>query len=102
MVASAREFFETLESEVDPAQTAGVKNTYLFDIDGAGQWRVDVNDGAIKVDEGPGDADVTISISEENFLKINRGELKAPAAFMGGQMKVKGDVGAAMQLEKFL
>lgn len=102
MVASAREFFETLESEVQPERTAGVKNTYLFDIEGAGEWKVDVNDGEIKVTEGPGDADVRISISEENFLKINRGELKAPAAFMGGQMKVKGDVGAAMQLEKFL
>jgi putative sterol carrier protein len=102
MVASAREFFETLEAQVEPDQTAGVKNSYLFDIEGVGSWKVDVNDGEIKVTEGTGDADVTISISEENFLKINRGELLAPAAFMGGQMKVKGDVGAAMLLEKFL
>lgn len=102
MVASAREFFETLESQVDPSQTAGVKNTYLFDVEGAGEWKVDVDDGQITVTEGPGEADVRISITEENFLKINSGELKAPAAFMGGQMKVKGDVGAAMQLEKFL
>jgi putative sterol carrier protein len=102
MVASAREFFEGLESQVQPDQTKGVKNTYLFDIEEVGQWKVDVNDGQLTVTEGPADADVTISITEENFLKINRGELEAPAAFMGGQMKVKGDVGAAMQLEKFL
>jgi putative sterol carrier protein len=102
VVASVREFFETLEAQVEPGQTAGVKNSYLFDIEGVGEWKVDVNDGEIKVTEGPGDADVTISISEENFLKINRGELKPPAAFMSGQLKVKGDVGAAMQLEKFL
>ena len=102
MVANAREFFETLESQVDPDQTAGVKNSYLFDIADVGEWKVDVNDGQVTVTEGPDDADVTISITEENFLKINRGELQPSAAFMSGQMKVKGDVSAAMQLEKFL
>jgi putative sterol carrier protein len=102
MVTSAREFFETLENEVEPSRTAGVKHTYVFDIDGVGQWKVDVNDGTLKVTEGPGEADVTISISEENFLKINHGELEPSAAFMGGQMKVKGDVGAAIELDKFL
>ena len=102
MVDSAREFFETLESTVEPSRTAGVKHTYLFDIAGVGQWKVDVDNGALAVTEGPGEADVTISISEENFLKINHGELDPSAAFMGGQMKVKGDVGAAMELDKFL
>jgi putative sterol carrier protein len=102
MAASAREFFENLESSVDASKTAGVKHSYIFDIEGAGQWKVVVDDGSISVTEGGGDADVTISITEENFLKINRGELQAPAAFMGGQMKVAGDVGAAMQLETFL
>ena len=102
MAASAREFFETLESEVDASKTAGVKNSYLFDIEGVGQWKVDVNDGQLSVTDGGGEADVTITISEENFLKINSGELQAPAAFMSGQMKIKGDVGAAMQLDKFL
>lgn len=101
-VASAREFFENLETEIDPAKTKGVKNSYVFDVEGAGQWKVDVNDGTVSVAEGETDADVTISITEEDFLKINRGELQPANAFMSGTMKVKGDVGAAMQLDKFL
>ncbi len=102
MAASAREFFENLEEQVQPEQTAGLKNSYLFDIEGAGLWKVDVDDGHVAVTEGDGEADVRISITEENFLQINHGELPASAAFMAGKMKVKGDVGAAMQLEKFL
>ena len=42
---SAREFFDSLETRVDPARTAGMNNSYLFDIEGAGKWKVEVHDG---------------------------------------------------------
>ena len=44
--------------------------SYLFDIDGAGNWKVDVDDGKVTVTEGDGDADCTISASEETFQQI--------------------------------
>ena len=97
---SARDFFETLESRVDQSKTAGMNNSYLFDIDGAGQWKVDVQDGDVKVTEGVGDADVTITTSEETFDKIVSGEQNATSAYMTGKLKVKGDMGAAMKLQK--
>ena len=98
---SAREFFETLESRVDPAKTAGMSNTYVFDIDGAGMWTVAVDDGNVKVSEGAGnDADATISASEETFQKIAAGEQNATSAYMTGKLKIKGDMGAAMKLQK--
>ena len=97
---SARDFFDTLETRVDRSKTAGMNNSYLFDIDGAGQWKVDVQDGDVKVTEGPEDADVTISTSEETFDKIVTGEQNATSAYMTGKLKVKGDMGAAMKLQK--
>jgi putative sterol carrier protein len=97
---STREFFETLESRVDPAKTAGMTNSYLFDIAGAGQWKVDVDDGKVTVTEGAGDADTTLSASEETFQKIASGEQNATAAYMTGKLKIKGDMGAAMKLQK--
>ena len=100
MAESTREFFETLESRVDPAKTAGMTNSYLFDIDGAGQWKVDVDDGKVTVTEGAGDADTTLTASEETFQKIARGEQNATAAYMTGKLKIKGDMGAAMKLQK--
>ena len=54
---SPREFFETLESRVDPAKAAGLTATYRFEIDGAGNWTVDVDDGKVSVSEDGGDAD---------------------------------------------
>ena len=97
---SAREFFETLESRVDQSKTAGMNNSYLFDIDGAGKWKVDVQDGSVKVTEDAEDGDVTITTTEETFEKIVSGEQNATSAYMTGKLKVKGDMGAAMKLQK--
>jgi putative sterol carrier protein len=100
MAETVQEFFATLASRADTSKTAGMTNSYLFDIEGAGQWYVDVSDGAVNVTEGNGDADVTISASEETFQKIVAGEQNPTSAYMTGKLKIKGDMGAAMKLQK--
>ena len=100
MAESVQEFFQTLESRADSSKTSGMTNSYLFEIDGAGQWKVDVEDGKITVTEGGGDADAVISSSEETFQKIIAGEQNPTSAYMTGKLKVKGDMGAAMKLQK--
>jgi putative sterol carrier protein len=97
---SAKEFFDGLESRADPAKTAGVNNSYVFDIEGEGQWKVDVRDGTVSVAEGGGDADVTITTSADNWEKIVSGEMNPTTAYMSGKLKIKGDMGAAMKLQK--
>ena len=97
----AREFFETLESRVDPDKAKGMTASYRFDIDGAGTWTVNVDDGKVSVAEGAsGDADCAIAVNEENFLRMIRGEQNPTAAYMSGKLKVKGDMGQAMKLQK--
>ena len=51
-------------------------------------------------DPGAGDADVTISSSAETFEKIRSGEQNPTTAYMTGKLKIKGDMGAAMKLQK--
>jgi putative sterol carrier protein len=97
---SAREFFETLESRVDQGKAAGMTASYLFDVDGAGQWKVDVDDGRVSVHEGGGDADATIRASEDTFMQIVRGEQNPMTAYMTGKLKVDGELAAAMKLQK--
>ena len=96
---TAQEFFETLPGRVDSSKLAGMNNSYLFEINGS-QWKVDVRDGNLEVTEGGGEADTTISASEEDFQKIASGDLNATAAYMSGKLKIKGDMGAAMKLQK--
>ena len=97
---SARDFFESLEGRVDQSKTAGMNNSYLFDIDGAGKWLVRVEDGKVNVTEGEHDADTVITASEETFNKLVSGEQNPTSAYMTGKLKVKGDMGAAMKLQK--
>ncbi len=49
------------------------------------------------IDEG---ADVTISASQEIFGQIIAGEQNPTSAYMTGKLKLKGDMGAAMKLQK--
>ena len=94
------EFFDALPSKVDPAKTAGMNNSYVFDIDGVGAWTITVADGAVSVAEGAHDADCTISTSEETLMKIASGEANPTTAYMTGKLKLKGDMGAALKLQK--
>ncbi|MES1248742.1 MAG: SCP2 sterol-binding domain-containing protein [Actinomycetota bacterium] len=100
MAETVQEFFQGLAARADTSKTAGMNNSYLFDIDGAGQWTVKVEDGAVSVVEGAEDADATISASEEVFQKIVAGEQNPTSAYMTGKLKIKGDMGAAMKLQK--
>src|SRR5262249_15260038 len=97
---SAREFFESLESRADSSKAEGMNASYLFDIEGAGQWKVDVTDGKVKVTEGGGDADTTITTNEERFEKIVNGQQNPTMAYMSGKLKVKGDMSQALKLQK--
>jgi putative sterol carrier protein len=94
------EFFTGLPSRVDTAKTAGMNNSYVFDIEGAGTWTVRVADGAVTVDEGDTGGDCTISTSAETFVRVIKGEQNPTAAYMSGKLKIKGDMGAAMKLQK--
>jgi putative sterol carrier protein len=97
----AREFFETLEARVgESSKAAGLNATYLFDIDGVGKWVVQVENGKVSVREGEGEAETTISSSEDTFVKIVNGEQNATSAFMMGKLKVSGDMGNAMKLQQ--
>jgi putative sterol carrier protein len=99
-VTGVKEFFETLETRADASKTAGMTNSYLFDIEGAGKWTVRVEDGKVSVAEGGEDADALITTSDETFEKIISGDQNPTSAYMTGKLKVKGDMGAAMKLQK--
>ncbi|HEY2542880.1 MAG TPA: SCP2 sterol-binding domain-containing protein [Gaiellaceae bacterium] len=100
MAETVKDFFAGLPARADSSKTAGMTNSYCFEIEGAGEWTVDVDDGTVTVKEGGGDADVTIATSQETFEKIIAGEQNPTSAYMTGKLKVKGDMGAAMKLQK--
>ena len=51
---------------------------------------------------GDGDADCTITASQDTFQELFDGELDPTAAFMTGKIKIDGDMGVAMKLGQLL
>ncbi len=98
MADGARQFFEEMQGRIDPARTRGTRASYRFDVAGAGTWRVEVNDGTVDVTESDAPADCVIRASEEDLLRVVRGELSAVTAYMTGRVRVEGDIGLATRL----
>ena len=101
---SAREFFEDLAARTEggSSRTRGLTATYRFDVEGAGSWRVAVDDGAVSVSETDAAADCVIAVPEELLLRIVRGEQSAMGAFLMGKIRVQGDTALAMRLKDLL
>jgi putative sterol carrier protein len=102
MTTSARDFFDNLRINADPARAAGMNASYRFDIDDAGSWRVDVLDGAVTVEESDAAADCVIAMDEPTFLAVVNGEQNPMGAFMTGKIRVEGDMALALNLRELL
>lgn len=48
------------------------------------------------------EADVTMTLARDDFMKMFAGQMNPTSAFMTGRLKVKGDLGLAMKLEKIV
>lgn len=74
----------------------GFDGSAKFMIEGEGAIIVD-GDG-VRAGEESDEAEVTMTADADTFQEILAGELNPTAAFMGGRLKVDGDMGTAMKL----
>ena len=66
-------------------------------------WYIDLKEkGEVGKGEPPKKANVTLSLSDENFGKLVTGKANAQKLFMSGALKVKGDVMKATKMEPIL
>ena len=104
---TTKEIFNEMQKRMDgnPAKLAGIKAVYQFEINGAdaGVYSVAIADGKGMVTEGPhASPNITITMASNDFADMVEGKLDGIAAFMGGKLKVKGDMMLAMQLQSLL
>ena len=102
MTGSAKEFFDSLAARANGSHSADFDASYVFVIDDAGTWTVDVRGGKVSVSEGDHGGECTFKTSEKTFARIVEGDQNPLTAYMTGKLKVSGDVGAAMKLKDLL
>jgi len=74
--------------------TDGYDGVAKFQIEGEGSIMLDANG----VREGDEDAEVTMIASTDTFRGILDGSVNPTMAFMSGNLKIEGSMGAAMKL----
>jgi len=100
-ITNVKEVFTRMSEIFNPGAAQGLDVDFQFDITGedGGSWKVGVKDGTCQIQEGTHEAPtVTLTMSCETWLAIVNRELNAMQAFMGGQLKVSGDIMLAQRV----
>lgn len=98
---SVKEVFEKMPTVFNPAAAAGLNMVFQFHITGgqAGDWSVEVKDGACTVSEGVhAGPTVSLTLADEDWLAMCNGTLDGMTAFMSGKLKADGDIMAAQRI----
>jgi putative sterol carrier protein len=77
---------------------AGLPKSLKLDFKGEGFIHVDGQ--SVTNDDTP--ADCTVVVSREDLMAMAKGELDPMSAMLRGRLKIKGDMGVAMQLQSML
>ena len=97
-----KELFEKIPEAFNPDAAQGVDEVFQYEItgDGGGMWHVVIKDGTCEVREGAhNDPSVTMTMSTETWLGLVNKEINGMQAFMGGKLKVSGDMMLAQKFQ---
>ncbi len=76
---------------------------YQFTVSGLGDFYVEIKNGTLRVVEGRHPSPIaTLSASVEVLEKIMSGQLDAMKAFLGGQLKITGNVFDTVNLKRLI
>jgi len=97
------ETFEIMKSVFNPAAAKGVNKTFQWNVSGeqAGVWAVKVANQTCEIIPGGVEKpDITLILSDQDWLSIAEGKLDPMNAFMTGKVKVTGDMMLAMKINQ--
>ena len=92
----------------DPSLSSKIKGVYCFVITGGPggatkEWTIDLKTGNGSLAQGKGTkADVTLTVSDADFVALADGKANAQQLFMQGKIKMQGNMGLAMKLEQVI
>jgi NAD(P)-dependent dehydrogenase (short-subunit alcohol dehydrogenase family)/putative sterol carrier protein len=98
--------FEKIEKYITPDVLEKTGATFQFNVSGeeAGTWYLDLKNAPGKAGKGKPDftPDATLTMDSKDFFNMLSGQLKPANAFLGGKLKISGDMRKAMKMEKLM
>ena len=104
---NAADFFSKLNDRIASdedakAKLADIGATYLFSLNGEGDWTLDLKSGTAT--EGAGEFDCKVGMEARDFVGMINGEegYQGQQLFMMGKLMIEGDMTLALQLEQVM
>lgn len=91
---------KAIEGNKEKAGEIGATYKFVLDGDGGGTWIINLKDNP-GVTEGDGDAMCTIKMAASDYVDMVEGKANGQQLFFTGKLKIEGDMGLAMKLQKF-
>ena len=86
---TSREFIYKLPSKVSPHAIEGHQTIFHFDLEGGGEYTVEVANGQVNVKDGlTGTPSCVVRATEDNFMKLISGDLNPMMAVLTGKVKI--------------
>jgi putative sterol carrier protein len=88
----------------NPEKAKGLDTVLQFKFTGreAGEWYAVIKDDAVKVEQGTHPSPkMTLTADSDDYIALFTGKLDPMQAFMGGKLKLQGDLNLAMKMTQF-
>jgi len=95
--------FKNMASKFKPDAAKGVDVVFQFNVNGkkGGKWTIIVKNNKCDIQPGTIEkASCTLTISDENFVKLFTGEMTSMQAFLSGKLSIDGDIMKSQLIEK--
>ena len=88
-----------------PEKAQGTTADIQYDIatdEGVKQWTVKVDNGTCTTTPGPSaDPRITLQLAITDFVRLILGQAEGPQLFMGGKLRIQGDMMFGMQMQTY-
>ena len=101
-MTTVSEIFEAMATQVESDRLDGIDVVIGWALSGdeSTEKTMSIADGSLSVEDGLSDsANATISMDSDDFKDMMSGELNPMMAFMGGKVKIDGDMSAVMKIQ---
>jgi putative sterol carrier protein len=101
-ITSVKDVFSGMPASFNAGAAKGINATFQFEItgEGGGSWNVNVKDGTCQVAEGKhASPSVTLTMASETWLGIVNKQVNSIQAFMGGKLKLTGNMMLAQKIQ---